>query len=63
MCYINTTQTVIMNEKKHNYANMSKNEYIRDKLIILLIKKRQQKDNNEKHNENNACIINICFNS
>jgi hypothetical protein len=29
-----------MNEKKHNYANMSKNEYIRDKLIILLIKKK-----------------------
>lgn len=40
MCYKNTTQTVIMNEKKHNYANMSKNEYIRDKLIILLIKKK-----------------------
>ena len=63
MCYKNATQTVKMNEKTHNYPNMCKNEYIRDKLIILLIKKRQQKDNNEKHNENNACIINICFNS
>lgn len=40
MCYKNTTQTVIMNEKTHNYPNMHKNEYIRDKLIILLIKKK-----------------------
>ena len=30
---------------------------------IINKKQRKQKDNNEKHNENNACIINICFNS
>ena len=40
MCYKNATQTVKMNEKTHNYPNMCKNEYIRDKLIILLIKKK-----------------------